>query len=187
MVTKTQLMRITGETNRRAKYNKYISKVEELTKNATGKKGFISFYKNCFYKHSSRLSGSRITWPHYYCDSEPKKLFDYFTKGRLRLLEKYMPNYFDFVNKYYLICIKLLNETYNMYGHDSFSETSKLRIKEGQHYYNGWLQCLIDTLTKSLILFRDENAKYLHKMFLVKEKFNRDIANHIQSFLLLKN
>jgi hypothetical protein len=182
MVTNTELKRITGEANRRAKYNKYVSNIEELTTKATGKKGVISFYKNCTF-YSRSWQGSHITWPHYYCDSEPKKLFDYFTKGRLRLLEKYMPNYYEFINKYYLICIKLLNETYNMYGHDSFSETSKLRIKEGQHYYNGWLQCAIDTLTKSLVLFRDENTKYLHKMFLVKEKFNRDIANHIQSFL----
>jgi len=184
MVTNTELKRITGEANRRAKYNKYVSKIEELTKNATGKKGLISFYKNCtrFFPYCNN-----ITWPHYYCDSEPKQLFDYFTKGRLRLLEKYMPNYYEFINKYYLICIKLLNETYNMYGHDSFSETSKLRIKEGQHYYNGSLDTVINTLTKSLVLFRDENTKYLHKMFLVKEKFNRDIANHIQSFLLLKN
>lgn len=102
-----------------------------------------------------------------------------------------MPNYYEFINKHYLLCIELLNETENMFGHDSMfgddSETSKLRIKYGQHYYNGWLQCLINTLTKSLVLFRDENTKYLHKMFLVKEKFNRDIANHIQSFLLLKN
>ena len=95
----------------------------------------------------------------------------------------YMPNYYEFINKHYLLCVELLNETENMYGHDS--ETSKLR--EGQHYYNGWLQCVIDTLTKSLVLFRDEKNKYLHKMFLVKEKFNRDVANHIQSFLLLKN
>jgi hypothetical protein len=187
MVTNSELKRITGETNRTAKYNKYVSKIEDLTKKATGEKGLISFYKNCSYMNYSRASGSRITWPHYYCDSEPKKLFSYFTKGILRTLEKYMPNYYVFVNKFYLICIKLLNETYNMYGHDSFSETSKLRIKEGQHYYNGSLQCAIDTLTKSLVLFRDENTKYLHKMFLVKEKFNRDIANHIQSFLLLKN
>lgn len=190
MVTNSELKRITGETNRRAKYNKYVSNIEELTTKATGKTGLISFYQNCTF-YSRSWQGSRITWPHYYCDSEPYNLFKYFTKGRLRLLEKYMPNYYKFINKHYLLCIELLNETENMFGHDSMfgddSETSKLRIKYGQHYYNGWLQCLINTLTKSLVLFRDENTKYLHKMFLVKEKFNRDIANHIQSFLLLKN
>jgi hypothetical protein len=30
MVTKAELKRITGETNRRAKYNKYVSNIEEL-------------------------------------------------------------------------------------------------------------------------------------------------------------
>ena len=183
-MSKTQQKRIDSDIKRKHRYDKCMSDIKELTMKATGKKGFISFYKNC----TRYFPGSRIPWEHYYCDGEPGKLFNYFTKGRLRLLEMYMPNYFDFINKHCLICIELLKETDNMYGHGHGSIMENTYIpprerSEGQHYYNGSLYCLIKRLKLQLVLLETEKSKYLHKIFLLKTVFNTDIVNNIQSFI----
>lgn len=189
MVSKTQQKRIDSEIKRKQRYDKYISDIKELTLKATGKKGFISFYKNCTWIYGrNRYPRSRITWDHYYCDDEPVKLFNYFTKGRLRLLEMYMPNYYDFINKHCILCIELLKETDNMFGHGHRDIVKNIDIpprerREGQHYYNGSLFHLIQTLKRQLVLLETEKSKYLHKIFLLKTRFPTDIVNNVQSFI----
>lgn len=178
MVSKTELKRITSETNRNLRYNNYVSKIEELTKNATGKKGLISFYKNRTSYFNTGWSGSRINWPHYYCDNEAVKLFRYLTKGKLRILEKYMPNYYEFINKYYSICCELLRETDNMFGNGGTR-----KIKEGQHFYNGSLDSVIKMLNEKLIILKQEKTKYLLKIHLLKKIFITDVVSNIQTFL----
>jgi hypothetical protein len=189
MVRKTQQQRNISENKRKQRYDKYISEVKELTLKATGNKGFISFYKNCTWVHvPNPLLESSITWEHYYCDKEPGKLFNFFTKNKLRLLEMYMPNYYDFINKHYILCIELLKETDNMFGHGHGSILEKTYIpprewKEGQHYYNGSLFCLIERLKQKLVLLENEKSKYVHKIFLLKTLFTSDIVNNVQSFI----
>jgi hypothetical protein len=182
MVSKTQQKRIDSEIKRRHRYDKYMSDVKELTVKATGKKGFISFYKNCT-SYFNRFPESRITWDHYYCDEKPVKLFNYFTKGRLRLLEIYMPNYYDFIHKHCILCIELLKETDNMYGHGMYMHIPPREPKEGQHYYNGSLFYVIESLKRQLVLLETEKSKYLHKIFLLKTQFPIDIVNNVQSFI----
>jgi hypothetical protein len=187
MMSKTQQKRIDSEFKRKQRYDKCISDVKELTMKATGKKGFISFYKNCTWVMSP-VPGNYITWDHYYCDREPIKLFNYFTKGRLRLLEMYMPNYYDFINKHSILCFELLKETDNMFGHGHRDIVKNIDIpprerREGQHYYNGSLFYLIQTLKRQLVLLETEKSKYLHKIFLLKTQFPIDIVNNVQSFI----
>lgn len=184
MVSKTEQKRIDSEIKRKQRYDKCLSDIKELTIKATGKKGFISFYKNCTWvMRPNRYPGSRITWKHYYCDREPAKLFNYFTKGRLRLLEIYMPNYYDFINKHRLICIELLKETDNMFGGGMDNYVPPREPRKGQHYYNGSLYCMIERLKRQLVLLENEKTKYLHKILLLKTVFNIDIVNNVQSFL----
>jgi hypothetical protein len=189
MVSKTQQKRIDSEIKRKQRYDKYTSEIKELTMKATGKKGYISFYKNCTWVYGrNRYPRSRITWDHYFCDEEPVKLFNYFTKGRLRLLEMYMPNYYDFINKHYILCIELLKETDNMFGHGHRNIMKNTVLpprepREGQHYYNGSLFYVIETLKRQLVLLENEKSKYLHKIFLLKTVFNKDIVNNVQSFI----
>lgn len=183
-MSKTHQKRIDSEIKRKERYDKHISEIKELTMKATGKKGFISFYKNC----TRYFLGSRIPWEHYYCDKGPSKLFNFFTKGRLRLLEMYMPNYYDFINKHSILCIELLKETDNMFGHGHGSIMENTYIpprepREGQHYYNGSLYCLIERLKRQLVLLENEKSKYLYKIFMLKTIFNNDIVNNVQSFI----
>jgi hypothetical protein len=186
-MSKTQQNRIDSEIKRKHRYDKYMSEIKELTMRATGKKGFISFYKNCTWIYGrNRYPRSRITWDHYYCDEEPVKLFNYFTKGRLRLLEMYMPNYYDFINKHCILCIELLKETDNMFGHNDGSMDKNIpprQSMEGPHYYNGYLYCMIEKLKRQLALLENEKSKYLYKIFLLKTVFNVDIVNNVQSFI----
>ena len=186
-MSKTQQKRIDSEFKRKQRYDKYISEIKELTMRATGKKGFISFYKNCTWVYGrNRFPRSRITWDHYYCDEEPVKLFNFFTKGRLRILEMYMPNYYDFINKHCILCFELLKETDNMFGHDSGSMDKHItpcQPMEGPHYYNGYLYYMIEKLKRQLVLLENEKSKYLHKIFLLKTLFNNDIVNNVQSFI----
>jgi len=177
------MKRMEAEKKRMERFEKYKREVEELTVKATGRKGLISFYKNetkYFHKANDVLE-----WSYYICTKQHLPLMYYFTKGKLQLFERYMPDYDDFVYKYYKICADLQREaTQEVYGHDTFA----IR-KFGQHYCNGWILPARRKLTEQLKLLHDAAfsdslcEKNANKVRILKNILPRDIVNVVQSFL----
>jgi hypothetical protein len=172
-----------AEAKRRARFEKYKREVEELTVKATGKKGLISFYKN--ETKYFQKAGSNNEWSYYYCTKQHLPLMYYFTKGKLQLFEQYMPDYDEFVLKYYNICADLHREaTQEVFGHDTYA------VREfGQHYCNGWILPPRRKLMAQLKILDEARftdsvcEKHANTVCILTSVLPRDILNEIQSFL----
>ena len=170
-----------AERKRKERFDKYKREVEELTVKATGEKGLISFYKNetKYFQKANDI----WEWSYYMCTKQHLPLMYYFTKIKLQLFEQYMPDYYDFVLKYYKICADLQREaTQEVFGHDTF----KVR-KFGQHYCNGWIIPARRKLTEQLKLLHEAMdsvcEKNANKVRVLTKILPRDIVNVVQSFL----
>lgn len=171
------------ERKRMELFDKYKREVAELTEKATGKRGLISFYKNET-ELFQRADGS-WDWTHCYASKRHLPLIKYFTKRKLQLFERYMPDYDDFVLKYYNICADLEREaTTELWG----SPETRGKGSE-RHYYPGCLLTCILKLTEQHDLlheaiFSDSVCeKNANKVRVLTNILPRDIVNVVQSFL----